>query len=71
MRSLKHTRTAQELLDAYRTWYNYVRPHMALGGSHPPKPLNCHTNLAETNGQHDLSSPEKSRLGQSMNTMVF
>lgn len=35
MRSLKHQASAQELLEAYRVWYNYVRPHMALGGLTP------------------------------------
>jgi len=35
MRSLKHKESAQELLDAYRVWYNYIRPHMALGGLTP------------------------------------
>jgi len=35
MRSLKHQESAQDLLQAYRVWYNYVRPHMALGGLTP------------------------------------
>lgn len=35
MRSLKHEKSGQELLNAYRVWYNYVRPHMGLGGLTP------------------------------------
>jgi len=35
MRSLKRKESGQELLDAYRAWYNYVRPHMGLGGLTP------------------------------------
>jgi transposase InsO family protein len=35
MRSLKHGKSGQEILDAYRVWYNYVRPHMGLGGLTP------------------------------------
>ncbi len=35
MRSLKHQESAQDLLDGYRAWYNFVRPHMTLGGLTP------------------------------------
>lgn len=35
MRSLKHKESGQEIMQAYRVWYNYVRPHMALGGLTP------------------------------------
>jgi transposase InsO family protein len=35
MRSLKHEKSGQELLNAYRVWYNYVRPHMGFGGLTP------------------------------------
>jgi hypothetical protein len=35
IRSLKHEKTGQELLNAYRVWYNYVRPHTSLGGLTP------------------------------------
>ncbi len=35
MRSLKYQESGQELLDGYRVWYNFVRPHMALGGLTP------------------------------------
>jgi putative transposase len=35
MRALKHEKSGQELLNAYRVWYNYIRPHMGLGGLTP------------------------------------
>jgi transposase-like protein len=35
MRSLKHQKSGQGLLNAYRVWYNYIRPHMGLGGLTP------------------------------------
>ncbi len=48
MRSLKHKESAQELLQAYRVWYNYVRPHMGIGGLTPAQaaeiPLQLGTN---------------------------
>ena len=48
MRSLKHQESAQDLLRAYRVWYNYVRPHTALGGLTPAQaaevPLQLGTN---------------------------
>jgi transposase-like protein/predicted nucleic acid-binding Zn finger protein len=48
MRSLKHQESAQELLQAYRVWYNYVRPHMGIGGLTPAQaaevPLELGTN---------------------------
>lgn len=48
MRSLKHQDSAQELLEAYRVWYNYVRPHMGIGGLTPAQaaeiPLELGTN---------------------------
>lgn len=35
MRSLKHQESAQDLLQAYRVWYNFVRPHTGIGGLTP------------------------------------
>lgn len=35
MRGWKGNRNAQALLDGYRVWYNFVRPHQALNGLTP------------------------------------
>ncbi len=35
MRAMGNNRSAQEVMDGYKLWYNFIRPHMALNGRTP------------------------------------
>lgn len=48
MRSLKHQKSGQELLNAYRVWYNYIRPHMSLGGLTPAQAAEIPLDLGQS-----------------------
>lgn len=35
MRGMQNKDTAQELIDGFRNYYNFIRPHQALNGKTP------------------------------------
>ncbi|MEP0826064.1 MAG: DDE-type integrase/transposase/recombinase, partial [Nitrososphaera sp.] len=45
MRGLDNKESAQELLDAMRIHYNFIRPHMAIGGHTPAEMAGINLNL--------------------------
>jgi transposase-like protein len=47
MRGLDHAESTQELLDAMRIHYNFIRPHQALGGQTPAEVAGINLNLGE------------------------
>ncbi|MGA9152257.1 MAG: transposase [Candidatus Nitrosopolaris sp.] len=47
MRGLDNTDAAQELLDAMRIHYNFIRPHQAIGGQTPAEVAGINLNLGE------------------------
>ena len=47
MRGLDNATAAQELLDAMRIHYNFIKPHQALGGQTPAQVAGINSNLGE------------------------
>lgn len=47
MRGLDNAAAAQELLDAMRIHYNFIKPHQALGGQTPAQVAGINSNLGE------------------------
>jgi transposase-like protein len=45
MRGLKSVKTAQAYAESFKTYYNFVRPHSALGGLTPAQALGINLNL--------------------------
>jgi len=45
MRGLEDELTAQTIIDGFRIYYNFIRPHMALNGKTPAKVANIDLNL--------------------------
>lgn len=45
MRGMDTTESAQELVDAMRIHYNFIRPNMAIGGQTPAEAAGIHLNL--------------------------
>jgi len=37
MKGLKDEPTARTIIDGFRIYYNFIRPHMALNGKTPPQ----------------------------------
>lgn len=47
MRGLDNSKAAQELVDAIRIHYNFIRPHQAIGGQSPAEAAGIDLNLGE------------------------
>jgi hypothetical protein len=47
MRGLDNAEAAQELVDAMRIHYNFIRPHQAIGGQTPAEAAGINLNLGE------------------------
>jgi transposase-like protein len=47
MRGMQNVNTSDALMDAYRTHYNFVRPHMALDGKTPSEVAGINLNLGD------------------------
>jgi transposase-like protein len=47
MRAMDNPASAQALMDRYRVYYNFIRPHMALGGLTPAEVANINLRLEE------------------------
>jgi transposase InsO family protein len=45
MRGLEDETTAQTIIDGFRTYYNFIRPHQALDGKTPAEIANINLNL--------------------------
>jgi transposase-like protein len=47
MRGMKDKETAQELIDGFRNYYNFIRPHQALNGKTPAEMAGLSLNLGD------------------------
>ena len=47
MRGMKGDETAEELMEGFRTYYNFVRPHMSLDGQTPAEASGLNLDLEE------------------------
>ena len=47
MRGLDHDESAQRYADGFKTYYNYIRPHMALGNKTPAEKANINLHLGQ------------------------
>jgi transposase-like protein len=47
MRGLDDMETAQTMMDGFRIYYNFIRPHTALNGKTPAQKANVETGKAE------------------------
>ena len=47
MRGMKGDETAEELIEGFRTYYNFIRPHMSLDGKTPAKASELNLDLKE------------------------
>lgn len=45
MRGMKGDETAEELMEGFRTYYNFIRPHMSLDGQTPAEKAEIDLNL--------------------------
>ena len=45
MRAFKQEESAQKILDGFRAYYNFIRPHQALQGKTPAEKANLLLNL--------------------------
>jgi len=45
MRGLDHDESAKKMMDGYRIYYNFIRPHQALNGKTPAEASNIDLNL--------------------------
>ena len=47
MRGLEEEPTAQTIIDGFRIYYNFVRPHLALNGKTPAQKANINIELKD------------------------
>lgn len=47
MRGMKSQETAEELMEGFRTYYNFIRPHMSLDGKTPAEASGIDLELGE------------------------
>jgi putative transposase len=63
LRALNSDKSAPTFIDAFRIWYNFLRPHMSLNGKTPAEAAG----LIEENGNRWLSLIKMSNNGNSRN----
>lgn len=56
MRGMKGDETAEELMEGFRTYYNFIRPHMSLDGQTPAEVSNIELKLGENKCARAISS---------------
>jgi len=47
MKGLKDEPTARTIIDEFRIYYNFIRPHMSLKGQTPTQKVHVGSNLSE------------------------
>jgi len=50
MRGMKNDDTAEELMNGFRAYYNFIRPHMGLNGKTPAEESGLNLGLGGTDG---------------------
>jgi len=51
MKGLKDEPTARTIIDGFRIYYNFIRPHMALNGLTPAEMANIDLKLGQNRGE--------------------
>jgi putative transposase len=62
MRGLDTDETAQRMMDAHRIYYNYLRPHSALGGKTPAEKANIDLKLEGNKWEQLIKRAKKKRV---------
>lgn len=61
MRGLVHDESAKKMIEGYKLYYNFLRPHMALNGKTPAEASNINLNLDDNKWLELIKQSIKSR----------
>ena len=64
MRGLDNEDSAQTIIDGFRIYYNFIRPHMALNGKTPAEKAKLVLNLKENKWLSLIKMSERKRIGR-------